>query len=384
MILYISNATDYAVFDELFRAGKLSPAHQMQKFNSSIITGLSQHDNVVALSALPYLDVSAPRVDKHVGRIHYIAIKNTRGRFHKPSNLLHLLVEGIRSIRKKRPRYILCDAISVSPCYVSLILSYIFKIPLIGIVTDLPGLLRKEKNVTEGLGRMRRFDGYILLTAEMNPFVNPKKKPYLVMEGLLAPNALEFEESKSVPRIVLYTGALWKHDAGIEYFVEGFLNANIENCELHLYGVGELEEWLKEVGHRHPTVKYMGCVTNEEVVREQQRATLLVNPRPSTEEFCKYSFPSKTMEYMASGTPILMTRLPGVPEEYFNYLYTINKETSEGVLESLKSIFQQNQRELTRFGMNARNFVMENKGCRTQCKKINEFCMTIKKMARME
>ena len=34
---------------------------------------------------------------------------------------------------------------------------------------------------------------------------------------------------------------------------------------------------------------------NDRVVEEQLRATLLVNPRPTTEAFTKYSFPSKNM-----------------------------------------------------------------------------------------
>ena len=123
----------------------------------------------------------------------------------------------------------------------------------------------------------------------------------------------------------------------------------------------------------------MGCVRNSEIVEMQRKATLLINPRPSDEEFCKYSFPSKTIEYMASGTPVLMTRLPGVPAEYFEYVYIINDETVEGVCDALRRVLAQPEDELTRFGLAAREFVAENKGCATQCERIIDFLKQVEK-----
>ena len=38
-----------------------------------------------------------------------------------------------------------------------------------------------------------------------------------------------------------------------------------------------------------------------------------VNPRQNNEEFTKYSFPSKTMEYLASGVPVVAYKLDGIP-----------------------------------------------------------------------
>lgn len=54
--------------------------------------------------------------------------------------------------------------------------------------------------------------------------------------------------------------------------------------------------------------KYFRVVPNQAVAEEELKATLLVNLRPSNEEFTKYSFPSKNMEYMVLGTPTLTTR----------------------------------------------------------------------------
>lgn len=374
-ILYLSNATAPGLFRRLFQEGKIKTGHQMQKFNGMLMEGLAEHFDVTAVSPLPYAADSGPmeRITEESGGVKYVALANTPGPLHKVMNLARLWVECCRVIRERRPDYILCDAIARSPCKVSIWLGRLFRVPTVGIVTDLPGMLSVEntkplKNIRD----MRKFDGYILLTQQMNSVVNPKGKPYMVMEGL-CPDRLPVLRKKAEKRIVLYTGALWKKDAGLEYLTEGFLKAGIPNCELRFYGSGELVPWLREVERQNPTVRYMGSTTGDVIEREQAEAALLVNPRPSGEEFCRYSFPSKTMEYMASGTPVLMTRLPGVPEEYFPYVYLISREDSEGAAQALKAVLSQDGKTLASFGAKAREFVSREKNASRQTGRVAEF-----------
>lgn len=373
MILNISNATDYSIFNRLLEEGKIVNSFQMQKFNDNLIRGLSCHDKVVALSVLPYNDIQADQIEQVVGDIRYIGVKNRKGRLRRVSNVINLINEGRKIIKEEKPDCILCDAIASSPCYASTVLAKMFGIPSIGIITDLPGLLSGGQDPMNGIGRMQHFDGYVLLTEQMNAVVNPKNKPHIIMEGLCAPVLPSPCKKKASPRIILYTGSLWKHDAGIEYLTEGFIQANIPDCELHYYGVGELVSWLEEVNKKYPNVKYMGSRTNEEIVKKQCEATLLVNPRPSGEEFCKYSFPSKTIEYMASGTPVLMTRLPGVPEEYFEHVYALDDGTADGVCEKLGELFSLGNAALTENGMKARSYIGQNKNNNSQAERISLF-----------
>ena len=111
-------------------------------------------------------------------------------------------------------------------------------------------------------------------------------------------------------------------------------------------------------------------------------ADMLFNILPmlsAKEEFCKYSFPSKTIEYMASGTPVLMTRLPGVPSEYFDYVYTIEDETSEGICKTLTTILSKEKQELKEFGVRAKEFVKEKKSQEKQSERVYKFIQEISK-----
>ena len=109
---------------------------------------------------------------------------------------------------------------------------------------------------------------------------------------------------------------------------------------------------------------------NTEIVKKEQEATLLVNPRPTGEEYVKYSFPSKTMEYMASGTPVLTTVLPGMPKEYHSYVYLLEDETADGITQKLKEVLANSDETLFRKGMEARKFVLEQKNNVIQASKI--------------
>lgn len=372
MILYMSNATAYPIYNELFRSGKIVSGYQMQKFNSNLIVGLGRLERIVALSALPYAKVPAKRIDQEVDGIRYIGIKNCVGLLHKLTNPLFLYLEGCRIIKDEQPKCIVCDAIAESPCYISLLLGRQFHVPVVGIITDIPGMLDGSKDVRKDIGRMQHFDGYILLTQQMDAVVNPRNKPNLIMEGLCAetlPNAYHGNKKK----ILIYSGSLWKKNAGIEYLIEGFLKANVPGFELHFYGTGELTPWIEEMSRMHPQIQYKGCVTNSEIIACQCEASLLINPRPSNEEFCKYSFPSKTIEYMASGTPVLMTKLPGIPQEYFQYVYTIENETADGMCEVLRQVLNIDETKRHAMGMRARDYVKMNKSCQKQCKRIYDF-----------
>ena len=79
------------------------------------------------------------------------------------------------------------------------------------------------------------------------------------------------------------------------------------------------------------------------------------------------------MEYMASGTPILTTKLPGMPKEYYPHIYTIEQDSAEGVASALKGVFEEDLSCRTAKGKSAREFVLNQKSNIVQAKKIIEF-----------
>ena len=76
---------------------------------------------------------------------------------------------------------------------------------------------------------------------------------------------------------------------------------------------------------------------------------------------------------MASGTPLLTTKLPGMPKEYYPYVYLFEKETIDGYARILKEVLSIETEMLEDRGEKGKKFVMQNKNNVYQAKRVLEF-----------
>ena len=102
---------------------------------------------------------------------------------------------------------------------------------------------------------------------------------------------------------------------------------------------------------------------------------LLVNPRKNIGEYTKYSFPSKILEYMSSGTPVLMYKLDGIPDEYYDKVFLVdNYDDLSSAIVELSTVDENNMIEIAK---KAENFVINDKNPFKQTKKIMDLIRKI-------
>ena len=142
---------------------------------------------------------------------------------------------------------------------------------------------------------------------------------------------------------------------------------------MHIYGDGDYVPELKELLKSNDNIIYHGNCLNQEVVDAELESVLLVNPRPCEGEYTKYSFPSKTLEYMVSGTPVLTAHLAGIPQEYDEYLYYFNDEKEDGLQTAMRAILDKDLSELEGFGEKSRKFVLTEKNNILQAERVLAF-----------
>ena len=253
--------------------------------------------------------------------------------------------------------------------------------PCYAIIPDLPRDMYSNMRISRGkkliadyyvknaLKLQGSFDGYVYLTEAMAAEINPVA-PYTVVEGIFyAKNTKPSEctEKEPVP-VIMYAGAL--HEKyGIGQLLEGFLA--VENqAQLWLFGHGDYIQKIKTFSEKHPSVRYFGRISRDEVLQYERRASLLVNLRSPKDIFTQHSFPSKTIEYMGSGTPLLTTRLPGIPKEYFSYCYSISQNSVKEISQALMQIISMPEEERCKFGTTAQKFILEQKNPKHQASKI--------------
>lgn len=219
------------------------------------------------------------------------------------------------------------------------------------------------------------FDGYVYLTEEMHKEVAPNK-PYVVVETIADSTIFDNVQvtSKSNPPTIMYAGALYQK-YGVDRIIEVFENLNTD-ARLWLFGSGDYEEEIKIKQKQNPKICFLGRVCREEVLQKEKEASLLLNIRNPNEEFTKYSFPSKMIEYMLSGTPLVTTKLSSIPKDYEEHVFYVNYENTKVIANRIDELLS-NREELARFGNKAKAFVVEQKNNNIQSKKIIDFIKTI-------
>lgn len=220
---------------------------------------------------------------------------------------------------------------------------------------------------------MKRIDRFVVLTEKMVEKLNIYDKPYVVIEGLVDINTVNEsflkEEYINEKKIVTYTGSLL-YKYGIGNLLDAFRRIEYEDYELWISGSGEAENEIKELCELDKRIKFKGYLTHKETIEIQRKSTLLINPRMNDGEYTKYSFPSKTIEYMVSGNPVLMYKLDGIPEQYDKYLYYVEDNTIESLKNKIVELMSKDSYELKLKGNEARKFIIENKNSEFQTKKI--------------
>ena len=142
---------------------------------------------------------------------------------------------------------------------------------------------------------------------------------------------------------------------------------------MHIYGFGDFAPELEKIAREDARVCYKGRVSREEILEREREAALLVNVRNPKDEFTAYSFPSKTIEYMASGTPLLTSRLPGIPQEYFEYCYSISGNDVAEIKSALETIMGNSEEVRREMGRRARAYIQNNKTAIKQAERALDF-----------
>lgn len=273
---------------------------------------------------------------------------------------LSFFLNAVKRIKKKYPKAIVCS-----------------------IVTDLiedahnfkvnQNILKRIQIALEKKKEHRNFkiiDKFVLLSKAMVERIPEAAGKSIIVEGIatVADVIPQIGRNTSV-KTLLYTGSLHEF-SGIRNLVLAFKMTQRADYRLIICGIGPCEDYIKEEAKKDGRIVFKGNVTRDEAIKEQHNATALINPRQPIEEITKYSFPSKTMEYLSSGTPMIGYRLEGIPEEYYDFFYSPDDNSIEELAHTIDRVLNLNAEELQKKGERAFNFIKENKNSKVQVGRI--------------
>ena len=388
-LIYVGSSRPESIAQEYLRRGSRVNFAGMTLQNA-ILDGLYEHDSkldvISAWDISPYPTVKqilfSPeeiefkgRYDKYkfVGAIN-LPIVNMMAKFLKIRSELN------RNIKKD-----LNNAVIVYETYSPFLLAAATLRRKIGklvvIVPDLPDYMHsgdsKIRAFFKRINRslidwcLRKSDGYILLSEPMLEKLPPKDGKYIVMEGIFNPEFEDNDVEKEKYKTIMYTGGIYSH-RGTDLLLDAFSKIDAPDYRLWIRGDGDLKGKILEMSQKDSRIRYFEPMERKDLLELEKKATVLVNTTPP-QDFTKYFFPSKNMEFLASGTPTVMFRLVCMPKEYNDHLFYVDGNDSEALKDKLVEVCEMGTEKQMKFGRDAKNFILENKNPRVQCGKIIEF-----------
>ena len=388
-LIYISALSSSRMIGQLHKQTGRDPGFAVQKFNRLLALGLLENGSEVTI-------LTAPPIGRHNSKklwwgtheeiedglvYHYLPFLNFPV-FRQIVLAVGTYLNVKRLIRRQKVNTVVCDVLNAGLCAAAIVACKRANAQVVGVMTDMPGLMVRFGNsqkmplLTRVATKLMKwsfnnYDKFVFLTEDMN-VVNTHNRPYIIMEGMCDASMAKQQKvlNQSGERIVMYAGGLHER-YGLKRLTEAFMKLKNDALRLDIYGSGPFVEALKSrYCNEDNRIRYKGVAPNNVVVQAELNAILLVNPRPTDEEFTKYSFPSKNIEYMASGTPLLTTKLPGMPKEYYPYVFLIKDESVDGYAVALRETLAHSDEELYTFGERAKSFVMDNKNNIEQAKRV--------------
>jgi hypothetical protein len=150
---------------------------------------------------------------------------------------------------KKHKDGVICSDIINGEFSIAIFIFSIFhKCKKIAIVTDVPSC--RAMDTRKGLKSIphkiknhliQQFNGYVFLTEQMDSLLNPKHKPFVVMEGVVDEIAVEIPniyEDKYSECVCMMAGLLEK-EFGVETLLDEFIKIDNKDLRLNFYGKGK-------------------------------------------------------------------------------------------------------------------------------------------------
>lgn len=190
----------------------------------------------------------------------------------------------------------------------------------------------------------KQMDAYVLLTEAMTELLDVHGRPYVVQEGIMDERQLK-ECAQKTPKkaeesglkYVVYTGKLYEK-FGVKNLVDAFCKIENPNYRLTLCGNGDCVAYIQEKAKQDERILFMGQVTPTVAEEWMKKAAVLVNPRTDNEVYTKYSFPSKTVEYLRSGNPVVGYKLAGMKDCYRDFLCVPKDDSVDALSKTIASV----------------------------------------------
>ena len=296
---------------------------------------------------------------KVVGNIAYHYLKIKRSKLFRLTSLRAQVKELIEKL-KTDDSVIVTDTINPKCVSITNFIQKKYHLPAIGICTDSPSnITGTNKSYTLYLlSCCKKLNGFITLTEGLNLLFNPNSKDHITIEGVV--ESKEVDSPITVEGKYIFFGGALLPRYGVYNLIEAFKNIEDQDISLLICGHHANEEQIMDAIGNDNRIKYLGTLPVKEVLALERRALVNINPRPFTQDLDRLSIPSKTLEYLASGSLTISVRNTELEKVFKDCAIWAKSGSPKDLEASIKVAISMSEKERLELANKAKNAAISN------------------------
>ena len=146
---------------------------------------------------------------------------------------------------------------------------------------------------------------------------------------------------------------------GIYQLIEAFKVLNPKDVDLYICGHHGDKDMIRSAIKGNTHIKFLGLLTVNKVIDYEQHAIACINPRPFTEDLDRFSIPSKTLEYMSNGCPVISVKNSILQNKFPDEVIWLEGANASDLVHGMRQVLKMSESERTKLGTSAKNRVLE-------------------------
>lgn len=381
-ILVFTSAMIDSHFSSYQNNAKIKPNPSNQNFFSKLIKCLAISNKVSVISHRPFVKgmFKKPALEGELnydGDIAYYYTPAQSSKFYKVFNEVNDICktaeEAIEEFHSK-DFIIVTDTLRLNLLKAARRIATLHHVKIVGMLTDNPSnLSNTSKPYLVRITKLREsLDGYLSLTHGLVDSVRTDKPAY-IFEGLVTEESC-FKKDP-IYDYYFFAGSLYER-YGVKDLIDAFHESNIKS-KLVIAGSGPLSKYIEQISLDDYRILYLTQLPKERIIGYEINAIANINPRPINKDLDNESVPSKLLEYLSVGTPIISSKYEKLYKPFIDDLFWIETNGKDGIRSALESFDKFDRETAKRKASTAKMKAFEFYGLKVQNESINHFLASI-------
>lgn len=184
----------------------------------------------------------------------------------------------------------------------------------------------------------KKYDNAIVLAHNLEKKLNKNCKTLFVPGGIDIDKFKTIKAPHKQGKLVYMYAGLLSTVTGVDILLKAIELSKNEDIEFWFSGKGDLKDSVLAAEKRDHRIKYLGFMSEKEYFSTLEKTNVFINPRNMQLPQNQNNFPSKVLEYLATGRVVISTKFSEY--KYFTDNFTLYDGTQIELSDNIQNVYK--------------------------------------------